>query len=153
MNPFHLPGDGLPDLTEQVVFQRKELILRVQDGILQLLQSGCRIPLRVGKRLLAHIVLRHQITVRIGHLKIVAENLIVLDAQIPDARALPVLLLKLRQPLFPVGLCFFQGIYRPVKALPDDTALPDGNGRLLHNRVVDQLMDILKRIHMFTDFL
>ena len=36
LDPLDLPGDGVPDLAVNLIFQRIELILRAQDHILQL---------------------------------------------------------------------------------------------------------------------
>ena len=37
LDPFHFLGNGVPDLAEQFVFQRGQLVFRVQDRILQFL--------------------------------------------------------------------------------------------------------------------
>ena len=36
LDPFHFPCNSVPDLHKQIVFQGKELILRIQNHILQL---------------------------------------------------------------------------------------------------------------------
>ena len=44
-----------------------------------------------------------------------------------------------------------QGIYIFIKAFFDNITFPDGNGRLLNDRAVDQITDIRQRINVLTN--
>ena len=56
--------------------------------MLQLLQFLVDVPLRVDGGLLAHPVCRHQVGLGLGHLDVVAKDLVVLDPNIFDAARL-----------------------------------------------------------------
>ena len=93
LDPQHFPADLIPHVGKEIVFQRKQLILGTQDHVFQLLELRGNVAFRVGQRLLAHIVVRHQILIGIGHFQIIAEHLVVFDTEVLDAGALPLLLL------------------------------------------------------------
>ena len=79
LDPLHLPGNSIPDRAVQLIFQGIQLVLRPQDGILQIFELRRDIPLRVGKGLLAREIVRHHVLVGIGHLQIITEYLVVFD--------------------------------------------------------------------------
>ena len=149
LNALHLGGNFIPDLTEQVIFQGTELVLRVEDGILQLLQSGHGKPFRIGQRLLSGIVIGNQLQIGFGHLKIVTEHLIVFDFQIFDSRALPLRVFQLGKPGLSLRLGPAQVVHILVIALTDHAALTDGNGRLLLDGIPDQRAQIFQAVNLF----
>ena len=151
LNAFHLPGDFVTNLTEQIVFQSTEFVLRIQDGILQFLQSGHGKPLRIGQRLLSGIIVGNQIQIGFGYLKIVTEHLVILDFQVFDSCAFPLRVFQFGKP----GLSFRFGpaqvIHILIIPLPDHAAFPNGNGRLLLDGIPDQRAQILQAVNFFLD--
>ena len=151
LNPLDLPADGIPYLTEQIVFQRGKLILRIQDRIFEFLQTGGRITFRIGESLLAHIIVGHHIFKRIGHFKIIAEHFIIFDLKVFNAGTVSIFLLQRSQPVFSLGLCFPERIYRLVKPVFDNAALPHQDRRIFLYRRTDQSEQFLQRIDILPD--
>ena len=85
-----LLSDGVPDLAEAVIFQIAQLLLRVENGVLQFLQARRRVALGADQCLFADVIVRHEVFKGIRNVKIIAEDLVVLDFQIFDAGPLPV---------------------------------------------------------------
>ncbi len=138
--------DLLPEGAEKVVLHLVDLRLGVQDQILHLLQLRRDVPLRIGQRLLADVVVRHLVQKGLRHLEIVAEDPVVPDLQIADARPLPLAPLQIRDP----HLAVLDGILERVQlrriAGPDETPFPDDEGRVVHDGTSDLLAHILQRI-------
>ena len=153
LDPQDLGGDPVPDIREQLVFQSRQLLLRSKDRILQFLQFRRNIALRVGQRLFADIILRHQILVGIGHLQIIAEDFIIFDPEILDAGPLPLFGLDLGQPGLSLGPGGAEPVHILMVTVPNHISLPDRNGRLLLDGTVDQFIQILQPVHILLDLL
>jgi hypothetical protein len=69
-----LAGDGGAQLGEQAPLQFQDLLLRVEDAGLILLQLGGGEALGVDQRLLALVVRRREMQVRLRDLDVVAED-------------------------------------------------------------------------------
>ena len=82
----------------QVALQRGDLLLRVQHHALALAQLLGDVALAVRQRLPALIVVGHAAQVGLRDLDVVAEDLVVADAQRLDAGALALALLQRRDP-------------------------------------------------------
>ena len=64
------------DLLEELLFQRVELLLGAGHPLFELFQLGGREPLRVDESLLATVMRGNTRQVRLGHLDVIAEDLI-----------------------------------------------------------------------------
>ena len=101
LNPFNLSGNRFPDFTENIVFQRIQLVFCVQNRVFQFFQARCRVTFCIGKRLFPDIIIRDHIFIGICHFKIVAEYFVIFDAQVFNAGALFVLVFQRGEPVFP----------------------------------------------------
>ena len=144
-------GDGLrqPGAQggEQLVLQRGVPVLGGEHVVLQILQLLGDVALAVDQRLLADIVGGHLILEGIGYLDIIAEYLVVADLQGADAGLFLFLRLHLRQKALAAVEDAAQAIHLRVEAVPDHLALPDGERRLVHQRLPDegrQIVEILQ---------
>ena len=149
----NLRGNLIADTGKKLIFQRRQLLLRTKDRVLQFLQFRRNITLGIGQRLLADIVRRHQILIGIGHFQIISEYFIEFDPEIFDAGPLPLLRFNLRQPGFPLGSGGAEPVHILMITVPDHISLPDRNGRILLNGTVDQLIQILQSVQISLDLL
>ena len=74
-----LGGDILPQLGEQLVFQRHRPVGGGEDLMLQVLQLLGDVPLAVHQGLLADVGIRHLVLEGVGNLNIIAKNFIITD--------------------------------------------------------------------------
>ena len=144
-------GDPVPHLAEQLQFQPYALLLGADDLLLGLLQFRGHVAFRPGQRLLADIAFRHLAQEALRHFDVVAEHLVVLDAQVPDAGGLPLLRLQVEDPLLAAGLrlpVFVQ--HRRISA-PDDAALGDHHRRVRVDGPLQQVCQVLQGIQVLPD--
>ena len=104
LDPHHLIGNGISDLTENIIFQSRQLIFCTENRFLQFFQFRCDITLRIGQSLLSCIIFRHKIFVWIRHFQIITKYFIKFDPQIFDTCLFPFFLFDFCQPVF--SLCF-----------------------------------------------
>ena len=142
-------GTGLADTAEGVVFQGVQLVFRVEDTVLEFLETLGGISLGTHQGLFADIIVRNQIFEGIGDFKIVAEDFVVLDAEIFDAGALPVLSLQIHQPFFAVVAGIAQMVDIRVKSGLDDIAFPDGDRGLIDDRTLQETGELGKILDFF----
>ena len=147
LHPRCLLGKMLPELGKDLVFQCRQPILGGEYLIFQLLQLLGDVALAVGKGLLADVVFRHLIHKGLGYLNIIAEYPVEAHLQGADAG------------FFPFGGfnggdgagAAFHNISQPVGffagALADDAALPDGQGGIVHNGLLDHAGAVIQRIN------
>ena len=95
----NLRRQEVADLDEESLLQADGLLLRAQNGFLDLVQLRRHVALAVGQRLLAGIAVRHLIVVRLGDLDVVAEDLVVLNLEVLDLGQLAFLRLQVGNPL------------------------------------------------------
>ena len=130
---------GVFQFTEQLVLQGGDLVLGGEDGVLQLLELLGDVPLGVDGGLLAHPVLGHQADLGLGHLDVVAEHLVVPDLHVLDARLLLGAGLQVGHQLGPVVNDIPEPVHLWAVALPDELALPHGEGGLVHQGPLQEL--------------
>ena len=87
----------LDELVEQLLLQRQDAVLGAKYLLLILLQLLRDVTLGLGQRLLAHPLLRHLVFIRVAHLEVVAEDVVVAYLQRRNARLLSLALLNLQQ--------------------------------------------------------
>src|SRR5690606_11292513 len=88
----------LAELEEALVLDLVRSLARVEDLVLVVLELGGDETLAVLERLLAEPIVRHLVAMRVRHLEVVAENLVVADLEARDSRALALRLLKACEP-------------------------------------------------------
>ena len=148
LHPGKLVRHMLAHLLEQLALQRNGLVVCPQNAVFQFFQLLGDVPLPIGQGLLADVVLRHLVLVAVGHLDVVAEHPVVACFQLGDAGAFPLpglhggnqLPASVHVPLHLVQL--------GVVALPDDSSLPDGEGRVVHDGGIDELGDVLQAVQL-----
>ena len=128
----------VPHLGEDALLQPEHPVFCAEDFILHLFQFLGDKPFAVGESLLADVVRRNQVVVRACDFQIVAEHPIVTDLQSLDARALPFplenLVHNLRSAIHNAALA----IQFLVETVPNDTAVLQCDGRVIHNGVFHQ---------------
>ena len=137
----------LPQLRENLVFQRGEPVLGGEYLVFQILQLLGDVTLAVCQGLLANVVVGNLIHEGFGDFNIIAENPVIAHLQGADT-----------------GLFLFGGfnggdgaaaalqnvpeaVCRGVGSLPDDAALPDGQGRIVHNGIFNPVGAVGHGIH------
>ena len=153
LHALHILRDGIPHIAEKLVLELVQLLLRTEDLILKLLELLRRVALRARQRLLPDIVRRHEVLEAVRHLDTVAEDTVKLHLQGLDPRALPLPLLELREPLLTVQLRLHVAVRLRVVALPDDAAIAARYRRILHDRLIDPLVELLHLVDALIDFL
>ena len=153
LHALHVLRDGIPHIAEKLVLELVQLLLRAEDLILELLQLLRRVALRARQGLLPDIVRRHEVLEAVRHLDAVAEDAVELHLQGLDARTLPLPLLKLRKPLLAVQLRLHVAVRLRVVALADDAAIAARYRRILHDRLVDPLVELLHLVDAIVDLL
>ena len=151
LHALHILRDGIPHIAEKLVLELVQLLLRTEDLILQLLELLRRVALRARQGLLPDIVRRHEVLEAVRHLDAVAEDTVKLHLQGLDPRALPLPLLELREPLLTVQLRLHVAVRLRVVALPDDAAIAARYRRILHDRLVDALVELLHLVDALID--
>ena len=113
-------------------------LLGVEDLLLVLLELGREEALGVDQRLLAHVVGRDLGQVGLGHLDVVAEDLVVADLERADAGPLPLAALELGDEGLAGAADRAQVVELGVPAVLDDAALGQEEGRLVEDGPVDE---------------
>ena len=152
LDPHNLCRNGIPHPAEQVVLQRKELVLCSQDHILQVLELIRSVALCIGQGLFADKIFRNQIFKGIRNLKVVTEHLVVFDLQVLNTGAFTLPCFQLSQPCLALGLCMAQAVRLLVVAIPYHAALTDRDRRFLNDRTGDQVLQIFQRIQLLFQF-
>ena len=151
LNAGDLCCDLLADLGEQLQLQSHRLLLCADDLLLDLLQLRCHIALAVGQGLLAGVAHGYHVVVGLGDFNVIAEHLVVLHAQVSDARLLTLALFQLDDPLFAAGGCSAVLIQHGAVTVVDDAALGDGDGRIGMDGTLQQGRQLLQRIKLLHD--
>ena len=141
----------LPQQQELFILHLAGTFVRPQDGILHLLELRGDEAFRIHQRLLALVVGRHLVVMALGYFNVVAENVVEADFQGINARPPALLLLELGQPLLPVAGSQAQLIQPGVVPFPDDAALLDRHGRLIHQGALEQVHQLVKAAHAGAD--
>ena len=151
LDPCDFSPHFVPDVTEQLILQRIEPVLRAKDQILQLFQLLGDISFRIGERLLAHIIFRYKILKGIGNFQRIAENTVIFDLQVLNTCPLFLSRFQFGKPFLAVCAGTAEFIHILVISLPDDTALSLNHRRFVHDGFSDKFGQILQRIHVFAD--
>ena len=117
-----LGGDLLPQRREELILQGHHPVRGGEDLVFQVLQLLGDVPLPVHQGLLADVGVRHLVLEGVGHLDVIAEDLVVADLQGPDAGALLLLGLDLRQDALAAVHDVPQAVHLLVVAVPDEAA-------------------------------
>ena len=141
MGPHLLPQGG-----EQVVLQGDHPVAGGEDGVLQVLQLLGDEPLAVGQGLLADVVGGDLVVVGAADLDVVAEDLVVAHLQALDAGLLPLPGLHLGDDPLAPRENLPEPVHLAVVAVPDEAPLPDGEGRVVHDGLAQQLVHVLELV-------
>ena len=135
LHPAGCGCQGLPQLGKNLVFQGGEPVLGGKYLVFQFFQLLGDVAFTVGKGLLADIVCGHLIHKGLGNLDVVAENPVEAHPQGADAGLLPLAGFDSRNG---AGAAL-HNVPEPVRIhvcpLADNAALPDGQGRVVHDGV------------------
>ena len=126
------PGAGgrhpLPQAGEVLLLEGDLAPLGGQDLLLQLLDLGGDVALGVDQGLLADVVVRHPVLLRLGDLDVVAEDLVVADLERADAGRLPLAGLEGQDVALAVAGQRSAAVQLVVDAGGDHPALGQGGG-------------------------
>ena len=147
LNTLNFQSDRITYFAEQIILQCLKLVLCIQNCVFQFFKLRRSISFCIGKGLLADVILRNQILIRIGHFKIIAEYLVIFNLKIFDTGSFSVLLFQFCKPLLSITLGTAQHINSLIKTILNHTAFSDGNRRFLYNCIQNQLINILKAIN------
>ena len=135
LHPGGLLGKVLPKLGENLVFQGGEPVFGGKHLIFQLFQLLGDVALAVGKGLLADIIRGHLVDKGLGHLNIITEYPVEAHLQGADAGFFPLRRFDSGDGAAAALHNVPQTVGFLAGAFADDTALPDGQGRIVHQRV------------------
>ena len=148
LNPLCLTGNRITHRTEEIVFQRIQLILRTENRILEFLEARGNVALRIRQGLFSRIVIRDEIFKRVCNLQIIAEYLVVFDFHIFDTGFLALTCFQLTQPLFSLSLGVTVIIDHLVVAVLDHTAVAHQIWRIIDDCRIDKLIEVLERVEI-----
>ena len=123
---------------KELVFQLYTPFLSAEDLAFHRLQLGRNEALAVGDGLLAHIIGRHLVQIRFGHLDIVTEHRIEAHLERLDSSARNFILLQFRDPIFPPAHRRAQFVQGRIETIADQPALLYRQRRLFHDGPRDQ---------------
>ena len=153
LHPGCLLGQVFPEPGENLVFQCRQPVFRGEHLIFQLFQLLGDVAFAVGKGLLTDVGFRHLIHKGLGYFNIIAKYSVKAHFQGTDAGFLPLAgfnggngaAAALHNVPEPVGF--------GVRALADDAALPDSQGRVVHDGAFDQIGTVGEGVNSLFQFL
>ena len=148
LNPGNLSGQEFADFDKQPLFQTDCFFLRAEHGLLNFMQLRRHVALAVGQRLFSRVAIRHLLVVGFRHLDIVAENAVVLNFQILDARQLAFLRFQIGDPLMAVSGGLPQLVQFLVIAAFDVMPLAHQRGRVHVDGLRQLVHHVAKRRQM-----
>ena len=151
LEPVRLGRDLLPHPGEALIFQRRQTFAGRKHLALQCLELGGDVALAVGERLLTNIIRRSLFDIRFGNFDIIAEHFVIAHPELGNAGALPLAGFDIGKAVVAAAHQIPQTVDLLVKAAADDSALPQGKGRLLRNGPVNEGFDIGEGIHRLPD--
>ena len=147
LHPGRLLGEVFPQLGENLVFQSGEPVLGGEHLVFQLLQLLGDVAFAVGQGLLADVVGGNLVHEGFGYLNIITKYPVEAHLQGADAGFLPLRGLDGRDG----AGATLHDVPEPVGfragAPADDAALPDGQGRIVHQGVLDPVGAVRQSIH------
>ena len=138
-------------LGEETGLEHQNLLVGTHNLLLVLLQFLGDVALGVGKRLLAYPLLRHLVLIRVAHLKIVAEHVVVAHLQRLYAGLLRLLLLNLQQIVATAARDGAQLVKLRREARSNHAALSHKLRRILLQFAVDALVQRLAEVNLVAD--
>ena len=130
-----------------MILERRDLLLRSEDLRLEVLQLLGDEALRIREGLLADVALGYLVAPAVAHLDVVAEDLVVADLECLDPRARALTFLHLLQERFAVARNGVQFVERRVIARADDAALAYGQPRLIDNRTLQRIAQLVEGLN------
>ncbi|GBC99784.1 hypothetical protein HRbin17_02315 [bacterium HR17] len=146
-------GNFPPQLHEQLILQLPDAFFRTEHLALQLLEFRRDEPLHICQRLLTDVVFRDKMQVCLRDLKVVAENLVVADAQIFDARSLPLFRFQRRNQFLAVASDVTQFVQLRMVAVAEDSAFGHTVGWVVHEGALQPPPQIIRRVQAVMDVL
>ncbi len=140
--------DFFAHIGEEIVLDVDDLLLRAEDLRLEFLELLRDVALSIRERLLADVAVRHAVRTAVAHLDVVAEDLVVADLQRLDARLLLLALLNLLQHRLAVVRDAAVLVELLVVARLDDAALAQADARVLDNRALQEVDEIIEGLHL-----
>src|SRR5664280_2854327 len=137
-----LGGDGGAQLRKQAPLDLDYLLLGVEYLHLVLFQLRRGKALGVDQGLLAFVLPRREVQVRLGDLEVIAEDAVELDLQRTDAGALAFALLDLCDVLFAVTAQVAKFVESRLASRPDDPAVLQRKRRLIFERCHEPVTQI-----------
>ena len=135
-------GDICPQLHEKLVLHLIDAVLRVENQGFVFLEIGCDVAFAVCERLAAHVIFRDAVQLGVRDFDIIAGGFVIADLERIDAAASAFALFHLGNPPSPVVGSLLNLVQFGAKALLDDAAFGDTDGRLLDDSAFDQGDDI-----------
>ena len=140
--------DFFAHIGEEIVLDVDDLLLCAEDLRLEFLEFLRDVALSIRERLLADVAVRHAVRAAVAHLDVVAEDLVVADLQRLDARLLLLALLNLLQHRLAVVRDAAVLVELLVVARLDDAALAQADARVLDNRALQEVDEIIEGLHL-----
>ena len=148
LNLDNLAANQAAQLVKQIIFQLLDFFLRTKNFILKRLQLRHNVTLCVHQRLLAHEIIGHAARLSLADLDIVAKNLIIANLERLDAGFILHLLLKVLHPRLVIRSNLVQLVQLTVIAGANHAALAHGKRRLIHNRALQNLGQLLMQMQL-----
>ena len=136
----------LPKPGEDLIFQGGEPVFGGKHLVFQLLQLLGDVTLAVSKGLLADVACGHLVDEGFGNFNIIAEDPVEAHLQGADTGFLPLAGLDGGNGAAAAFHNVPEAIGFGVRALADDAALPDGQGRLVHDGIFDFIGAVRQRV-------
>ena len=127
---------------EQFVFQLHAAFLRAEDFAFHFLQLRRDVTFAVGDGLLANVMRRHLVEVRLGDLDVVTENGIEPDLERRDAGARDFVGLQFGNPILAAARGLAEFVERSVKSVADHATFLHRERRVIHDGAGNQFHEV-----------
>ena len=152
LHAMNLGGNLVPHLGKDLVFQRRQPLLRAEHRAFERFELLCDIALAVCQRLLADIMLGDCVNIGLADLDIVAEYTVISDLELADTGLFALPLLNGSDLPLAARCQIAQGVDLRVVTGSDQAALAQQDRRIVNDRGLDQVVDVLQQIDVARDF-
>ena len=149
LQPVYAAQQSFPYFRKQLVFKADKVAFCARYLLFQFFQFFGNIALRISKRLLSYIAIRHQMLIRLGNFNIITEYSVIANSQVLYARGGAFARFYGGHHAFAVCGSLSKFIHFAVISGADNSAILHAYWRIVHYRIPQQRAYVLHRVKVF----